>query len=91
MTAVLADNRFAEPCEPNNCRDVMSRSRDIEALTYIVEIADFEEKMSRRMVSRRRITDQTCWQQIAGKTLGQCQRSLFDMKAPKTRAALWKQ
>jgi hypothetical protein len=42
MSALLADDRFAVLCELDDCRDVMSRSRDTETLSCTVEIVDFE-------------------------------------------------
>ena len=76
MAALLADDRFAKPCEPDNCRNVMSMSRDTETLSCIVEIADFEGQMSRCMRTHSRNPGQTHRQQVTGKTLGQYQSSL---------------
>ena len=59
MAALLADDRFAKPCEPDNCRNVMSMSRDTETLSCTMEIADLEGQTSRCMRTRSRITGQT--------------------------------
>jgi hypothetical protein len=90
MAALLADTRFAELREPDNCRDVTSRLRDTETLSRTMEIADFEGQMSRCVRTHLRNTGQTHRQQVTGKTLGQYQSSLCEMRTSKTRAALWK-
>jgi hypothetical protein len=76
MTALLADDRFAVLCKPDNYRDVTSRLRDTETLSCTVEIAYFEGQMGRCMRTHSRNPGQTHRQQVTGKTLGQYQSSL---------------